>query len=179
MERIESTSSRLSAQVNLLMLFTQQFCTTPLARHKPANPLPEHLSLPASSDPRSSHLPPQTRDHWKWSVPLHLTFPCRKILNMYKKLYIFFHWFQNVFNRKQQNMHFKSCQTLNLLLFWALKCTGLREHKKQSYRYMLRILSIQKMIQLFASRFLKPQLFAHLLRRLLKDSVFPALCLFF
>lgn len=140
------------------MLFIWQFCTSPCdsLRHKHSYPLQEHLSLPAWSDQHNSHLPPQTQDHWKWNVPLHLTFSCRNILNMYKNCTFPFIDFRTYSTWKQQNMDFKSCQTLNLLLFWVLKCTGLREHKKQSYRYMLRIQKIQQKIQISASRFPRP-----------------------
>lgn len=83
-------------------------------------------------------------------VPLHLTFSCRNTLNMYKDCTFSFIDFRSYSTWKQQNMDFRTCQTLKLLLFWVPKHTGLREHKKQSYSYMLRIQRIQNTIQIFA-----------------------------
>lgn len=52
-------------------------------------------------------------------------------------------------------MDCKSCQTLNAILGTKI-ARGLENVKKQSYCYMLRIQKIQKRIQIFVSRFPKP-----------------------
>lgn len=139
-------------------------------------PILRAAQLPAGSDHHNSHLPLQTRDHQKWNIPLHLTFSCRNTLNMYKDCTFSFIDFRRYSTWKQQNMDFRSCQTLNLLLFWVPKHAGLREHQKQSYSYMLRIQKIQERIQVFV-KFPRSDfcLFVHLLCRLLRDSIFSAL----
>ena len=124
-------------------------------RHRYFSPFQQQYNLPAWPDHHNSHLPPQTRDRQKWYVPLHLTFSCRNTLNMYKDCTFSFIDFRRYSTWKQQNMDFRTCQTLNLLLFWVPTHAGLREHKKQSYSYMLRIQRIQRRIQIFAE-FPKP-----------------------
>lgn len=98
-----------------------------------------YLSPAVSSDHHNSWLPPQTRDPRKWNVPLHLTFSCRNILNMYKNAPFSFIDSRMYSTWKPQNTDFKSCQTLNLLHVSVQKCAGLKEHQKQTYNDMLSI----------------------------------------